>query len=940
MQIVGEPGIGKSRLIADLLERAPSRGFLAVGGRASELERDVPFAVWQDALTLVLPQAAERLKHRLASEYQCELSAVFPSLAGEGEQGVALALPGERYQLHRAFAALLEALAAKQPLVLALDDLHWADAASVEAVLHMVERPPAAPVLLALAYRPRQLDPDLANHLESAAQRGVERIELAPLAWSAAAQLVPRELPSDLRRQLYRNSGGNPFYLEQLVRAARQDEARVGVALRRRGDARVPMAVAAAISRELAALSATGRRVLEGAAVAGDSFTPEIAAAAAQVPVDQTLEVMDELVEHDVVRPMHAAGRFRFRHPIIYQVVYGGAPPGWRITAHARVASHLAERGAPATARAPHVERFAGPGDRVAIAVLKEAATIATTRAPATAARWFQAALALLEPGSPDAQDLLAGAAVTLAFAGQLLEARDAFQDLLVMLEPGVSPERTMITRFAAMVEYLLGHLDQGRQLILDLLEQVPDDSAEACELRVELAYGGFIAADWPAVREWARAALAGPFPEPNLHAAALSLHALGDYGLGDTEGAKARAGEARQLVDGLADQQLMTRLEAISVLAWAEFCLEDLERSVTHATRGIQISQAFQQGHLIVAMEVVQALGLLAQGMFARASSIAQDAIESSRLSATKLFECWALTTRCDAELQAGDARQAVNVGEQAREAARESRSPWGSVADPYLAEAYLEAGHPDRCLATMLDAHGNPRLPPFPYYAPRCHETLMRAYLRQGDVDAAGAQSLAAAAAAERIGLPGARAVGARAQAEIALVREDTEEALLTAREAVAFAEAAALPVEAARCRVVVGRALAAGGQRAAAAGELGRAHRELANHGAQRYRDRAASELRRLGTLAARNEVAGDANGPPPRSPSAVGAQWRALSEREREVATLVARGHTNKEIASKLGLAEKTIASHLARIFKRLGLTSRAELAAIAERARHT
>jgi DNA-binding CsgD family transcriptional regulator len=924
VQLVGEPGIGKTRLVEELLERARARGYLALTGRASEFERDVPFAVFVDAFAPELEVA--RVEEQLPSGYRRELGAVLPILAG-GDQAAAPLPTTERYQLHRAFAALFEALAAEKPVVVALDDLHWADGASIEVLLHLLERPPAAPVLLALAYRPRQLPPGLGRGLGGAAQRGAERLELSPLSWEQAARLLPRDLSAEVGRRLFRQSAGNPFYLEQLLRAASQGEPPGGRALGGRADGAVPSAVIAATAREVATLGETARGVLEGAAVAGDPFEPELAAAAAELDPEQALAALDELVARDLVRATERRGRLRFRHPLVHQAIYEQTGAGWRLAAHARVAATLADRGAPAAVRAQHVERYARTGDSDAVAVLEQAAQAATLRAPLTAARWYRGALELLPDAAPQAErrrQLLAGQAITLGFAGRLAEASEAFRRLLAELAPD-SPERSTMVRFAALVEHLLGNHGEAEGLVLRQLERLPPGAPEARQLEVELAYGGFIAANWEAVGRWAGAALAGELSEA-VRAAALSLLALAQYSLGQTDDAKNSAERARELVDALEDVQLLERLDAMPALAWAEFCLEQVDDSLAHAGRGIRISQEYGQGHLIVAMQVVQALGLLLKGAFGRAADVAQDAIESSRLSGNNLFLTWALTTRCDADLQAGEPRRAVAFGEQAERAAGESRSPWATVAPLYLAEARLEAGEPERCLETILDSRGRARFPPFPYYAPRFFEVLSRAELELGRPERAREWAAQASEAAERIRLPGAHAVARRCAAELALVEGEPERALQRAREATAFAEEAQLPVEAARCRLVAGRALSASDSEQASV-ELRRAYDELAGQGASRYRDQAASELGRLGRAV-------------PRQPRmATGEGLAVLSERERQVAELVAEGRSNREIGEQLGLSPKTIANHLNRVFARLGLGSRAELAALVERSRH-
>ena len=398
IEVAGEPGIGKTRLLAELGARADERGWLVLSGSASELEGDLPFSVFVDALDEYVRGLDPASFARLDEDVRTELAHVFPSLAGlsGGQQA---AVQHERYRSHRAVRALLEHLAATRPLLLALDDLHWADAASVELLGALLRRPPGAPVLIAVGLRPRGASERLVAALERAHRAGeLLRIELEALTPDEARELLGESVEAVRATALFEESGGNPFYLEQLARSAGASTAGPSSPLSGSG---VPPAVAASLGEELALLSPSARVVLEGAAVAGDPFEPELAAAAAATSESEAMAALDELLQLDLVRPTDVPRRFRFRHPLVRRAVYEATAVGSRLAAHEGCAEALATRGATASALAHHVERSAREGDVGAAAVLRQAGEEAVRLAPASAAHWFGEALRLLPATAP-----------------------------------------------------------------------------------------------------------------------------------------------------------------------------------------------------------------------------------------------------------------------------------------------------------------------------------------------------------------------------------------------------------------------------------------------------------------------------------------------------------------------------------------------------------
>src|SRR3954470_17030789 len=278
VELVGPAGIGKTRLLAELGERAESRGHLVVFGAAAELERELPFWVFVDALDEYLEGIDPRRLERLDADTRGELAKLLPSFSTAAGPP-----PGplhERYRTHRAVRELLEHLAATRPLVLVLDDFHWADSVSTDLVVALLHRPPAARVLLALGSRPRQLPASLATALERAHRAStLGRVEMGSLTREQTGQLLGRGGDDPLTAAFHEETGGNPFYLEQLARAPGRwldatpfspDVSLAGV--------EVPPMVAAALAEELAMLSPSARSVLDGAAVAGDPFELDLAA--------------------------------------------------------------------------------------------------------------------------------------------------------------------------------------------------------------------------------------------------------------------------------------------------------------------------------------------------------------------------------------------------------------------------------------------------------------------------------------------------------------------------------------------------------------------------------------------------------------------------------------------------------------------------------------
>jgi DNA-binding CsgD family transcriptional regulator len=918
--LAGEPGIGKTSLLAELCARAHARGLLVLEGRAMEFERDVPFGPLVDALDDHLGSLPPRRLERLGGERLAELARVFPSLAGFAG---AEFLEGERYRLHRAVRGLLEALAPGRGLLLALDDLHWADEATVESLLHLLRRPPRAAVLVALSFRSRQLPGSLQAALRAAEREGTlaRTLELEPLSERETYELVAeRALDRAARREVYELSGGNPFYAEQLARLG--TGAATATVAGPVGE--VPERVLAAIAEELRALPRPAALLLQGGAVAGDPFELELAVAACGCDAGAAPRLVDRLLAADLVRATPAPRRFRFRHPIVRAAVYESAGNGWRLGAHARVADALARRGAPPSARAHHVERSARRGDAAARSLLVEAAREAQARAPAAAARWYEAAVDLTPTeASAERLGLLIPLARTVAACGRLAEASARVLEALELVPDDQPAARVELTTLSAGIARLSGrHREASAQLVaaLDALGEQP--SPARCALEIELAAEpGYTTKASAASRRGERALeTAESLGDPALRASAAAALTVRANMHGRVHEALRYAGIAAALVDELDDARLATHLDALHHLGGMEPYLNAYEDAVRHLARGVALSHRTGNGRFLIPLLTHLAYAQAMVGRIAQARQTAEDAVEVARLAGIPALLLWALLGQCMVEVEAGDFRAAAAIaGEGHALGATLEPSMFAYKIDAYYGWTRFELGEPERCVDLVHDVGTAAVDPEKVTSRPPLWEALVRALLaldRPADAARVVERIEQAAASAP---LPMPRCHARRARAALQLAAGSAADAARLALAAADDAERAGARIEAARSRTLAARALAAAGEEASAIAQAERAHRELTAYGADGHRDEAAAVLRGLGRRVARQGARGKGRG------------VASLSARELEVARLVADGMSNREIAAALYLSEKTVETHLARAFGKLGVRKRAALA---------
>lgn len=928
--VLGEPGIGKTRMLAELCSQAATAGFDVLMGRGSDLERDLPFGVFVDALDERFAALDDQDIASIGSDRVAELASVLPSLAGGGGQIVSR-LEVERFEFHRAVRAALCRIAASRPLVLVLDDVHWADPASAELICHLLGRLVPG-MVLALAYRPRQTSGLLLNATARAGRDGLLcEIELAPWTVAEAAKVLGEPPDSAIAKSLHSESGGNPFYLEQLARTVRVHE-RTPACLDPvcvEQESGIPTALRTMITNDLTGLALGTRAVLQSAAVAGDPFDVDLVTSIAEVGEDEVLNCLDRLVAVDLLRTTDTPGQFRFRHPIVRRVVYDEAELVWRFNAHKRAAEALAQRGGSVGARAHHIQHSARVGDDAAIALLTEAGLAAAPRAPAAAAGWFEAALGLLpETGGVERRlRLMVLRATSLAYCGRLLDCRAMLEQVLDLVPVELRGDRVQIITMAIRADHGLGRAEEAQQLIGAALDEAAAGSAEAIALQLVLAENCLMRTKWREAVDIATQAdvAAERLGDPSLQLLTQSVLALLTAHHGDIARARNLADLVAARLEASEVAVASDLLEPLVNLVETELGLDRFRAASRHAERGLKISRATGHGHLVARFMVNAATAKLMLGQLNEARNSVESADEMARLLDNDQLRTFTEGIRCYTESLCGDVQAAVNAGHAAVQAAE--RAPWSRnawLARACYGEALIDAGEFAHGRHELLSIGGPDMAAMPPSARPFWDQALVRAELAVGDFDAA--EPIAQRMEEFTFGLKSREAHAHYARAQIHIARGEFLAAAATAKQAQECYDTVGMTVWAARARLVAGQALARSGNREAAVTELELAHGILRDAGAMRLADEAAHELRTFGKRVRRGGERDES------------ADIATLTEREHEIADRVSQGYTNREIAAELFISPKTVEKYLARVFAKLGASSRAGVAAVMTRLR--
>jgi tetratricopeptide (TPR) repeat protein len=513
--VVGEPGVGKTRLAAAVALDAVSRGFTVLHGRCDE-DLGAPYRPVVEAITPWLVGCPDAALPRIVGDGR-DLVTLWPELAPR--LGIETTGGGEdpevrRWRLFEAVVGLLGSIAGEGPLLLVVDDLHWAEPSTLLLLRHLARRAAAGTAIVVTVRRGEPGNDAAALLGDIGTDRSLEIIDLGGLDRGEVAELVALHTgempPDDLSATLRVYTDGNPFFLAALL-AHLEEEAFVRSATGvwvTAGDLRsagVPKGVRGVIDRRLASLGSAARRVLDVAAVAGLAFDPRIIRDVLNVTLDETVAVLDAALAADLVRELET-GRYEFVHALVRHAVLDELSRTRLASLHWRVAEAI-ERDDPLRLGeiAHHYQSGREMGNDATIVRVSLAAGGDALQRMAfeEAAGHLRTALAALDrmPPDPDLRyELLISLARALNALADHAEATRLCLEAADIARHAHDPERM----FAAVVGYgyfvrLTNELEFVRLLddLLDLLG--PSDSplrASALAWRAQLPRGNERVAD------------------------------------------------------------------------------------------------------------------------------------------------------------------------------------------------------------------------------------------------------------------------------------------------------------------------------------------------------------------------------------------------------------------------------------------------------------
>ena len=886
----GETGVGKTTLWAAGTAEAEEGGVRLLRARPAESETALSFSGIGDLLDPVLEEVLTPLP-------ELQRRALSRALVLGEDDGPT----PDRHAIGVALLTVLRGLAGRGPLILAIDDVQWLDPESAGALSYAARRLREERVGLLLARRaslPSTLLAELGRSLPPARFR---ELDVAPLDLGGLHDVVHEHLgvalPRPLLAEVHGASGGNPFYALEIVRMLR----RKGIFVEAGQPLPVPESLHDLVHGRLLSLPPESRDYLLVAAALSHP-TVELVEAATPGKGDGLAPALEaHVVELE-------GSRIMFTHPLLAAGAYEIAVPSRRAAVHTR----LAELADDAEARGRHLAVSVTEPDRAVAAALDEAAERALARgAPRAAGLLLERACTLTPPADqPSARKRALDAASAHHEAGDTGRARALLEAELNRLPAG--PERAKVlvglARVRSYDDDLRGASTLYEQAVVEaesgsVVKAIAREgrSGTLFRLREQLAQS---------VELSARAAEAAEVHDATgLWAEALATKALSEAALG-RPGAVTTANEAMAMQPSCVGRPILRqpRFSAAVIRFWHDDLVGAHRSYVEMASLAAELGDESSIPYIRVMLGQIDcALGRFDDALreVDAGQAIAEQAGQRTLLG-------YVLAVRAVAEAHLGRAKEATRSGTRALELAQSTSGiPTWIFASWALGHLALSLADPAGALVTLepvLDHHRREAIeePGALPFMPDCIEALVAAGRLADAREALDSYQ----AASERLGRKRGIAAARRCRGLLMAATDDLAAAVAELEAAAELSSGGDTPFEHSRASLALGAGL----------------RRAKRRREARETLEGALATFERLGTVVWANRTRAEVRRISGRAPTS-----GALTPAEERIASLVAEGKTNREVAAALFLSERTVEGHLSRIYGKLGVRSRTELA---------
>ncbi|OBK13612.1 ATP-binding protein [Mycobacterium asiaticum] len=882
--IEGPPGIGKSRLLTEVLTLADKAGVRALFGEAFEYQQTVPFfSLFMATLRADPPVGDAEALRRLGAE--ADLS----------------------YWVVRDLQAAIHAAASRTPLAILLEDIHWADNATLLALRSLAATRPDAPVLWVLTARTGAGGPGVRETLSALEREGAEFLRLTAMKPKAVADLVQDAVRANADASLLSladKAHGNPFLLTELLRGL-DEEGRLDVRGGRAGATgdTLPRRLSDTMQQRLGQLSPAASQVVRVAAVLPDRFSARLLAAMLERRPATLLSAVDESVRADLL--IEDGDQMRFRHDLLREATRQSLPQSLRRAMERQSASVMLDMGAAPEEVATQLSRSAEVGDQAAIAALREAARSVASSDPAAASDLSMRALELQPPHDPGRGQLVTETIVLLNRATRYEQAeRLAGSTLAAALAPEEEAEILLRLR-TPITDTTTQHIEDNRRALqLPHLSDVTRARHQAW-LAYNLAMYGLHGQDSAAADEAAATAAAtGDLESIILSGVALSCLDCADgypgRGLHRVEELQALAPAGDMTAHNLAACHLANLLAVAGRLADA----------ATVVGKYTEKSQRERDGMALHIWGLTAGVVHLAAGRLSAARASTEPLPTPGRTGST-FVSAMRMFTLADVAARTDDRTLLAEAMSEARDA-YVTGSP--AVRRGAACALGLAAWQRDDVHEALRWLSGDIALLVTPFLPTVLDQLTLTARVASAAGDAGlRARLLDAVDILERE-RPAVPLFATVAQHTRGIIERDAQ-ALVAAAELLRSSE----------------RPLLYAGAAEDAGGELSRAQRnaealDQLNAAFDTYIEcEAISDARRVGRalrlLGAERRIVTH-----PRARTG----WDSLTDSELKVIQLIADGATNRAVAQQLHLSPHTVKTHVHNAFAKLGITSRAQL----------